>query len=740
MKSLFFNKIFLIIFVFILNFSAVQAQLVPRKVIAIYKISEDVPGLKWSNIHRYAEMPLNYLGLDIEYYDIDNGLPENINKRGDVRGVITWFNSGVIIDKPYEYLKWAGDIINSGKKFVIMGNPGFLVDSHLRSVSTTKMNRFWRKLGLKFTGNWIESTYDVDLIDKDPEIIDFERKYPQNKPAYIDMVAINPQTITHLAVKKRSNGQVPAQLIATSKNGGYIAEGYACNIDYNDKKPESLQWYINPFIFFQLAFDTEQVPKPDVTTIAGRRIYFSHIDGDGWLSQSKIEEYIGNSILCSRIILEKAIKAYPDLPVTVGPVVAELDLNHKGTETARKVAKDLFLLPNVEIGAHTYTHPYSWDFFENYNRKKELYKSSWFYKIKKELTGDNDSGNLSIYQQEGYDSPRAYDQYPFNLKQEVVGAIKHLEGVSTENKKGKIILWSGSCTPFEEAVRLTRVNNIRNINGGDSRFDRIFPSYAWVSSIGRHVGSERQIYAAASNENTYTNLWTSDFFGYKYLVDTFKNTESPIRIKPMNIYYHMYSGEKDASLEALISNLEYARNHEIAPITASNYSDIADGFYTTEIFKKGKNKWLFKNRGELQTIRFADAVFKTVDFKSSKGIIGQRHFQDSLYVYLDTSVSEPIIALKSTNIYWEEPFSLVPYLIEGRWKVWNLQKNNSGFNFTCQGFGKGRMSWKVPFNGNCKVIVNGKSYDYISSEHKLNLLLEYDAVDSIQVKVEFSKA
>jgi len=24
------------------------------------------------------------------------------------------------------------------------------------------------------------------------------------------------------------------------------------------------------------------VPKPDTTTLAGRRIYYSHIDGDGW--------------------------------------------------------------------------------------------------------------------------------------------------------------------------------------------------------------------------------------------------------------------------------------------------------------------------------------------------------------------------------------------------------------------------------------------------------------------------
>jgi len=37
--------------------------------------------------------------------------------------------------------------------------------------------------------------------------------------------------------------------------------------------------------------EDERLPVPDVTTLDGRRMYFSHIDGDGWNNISEIEGY-----------------------------------------------------------------------------------------------------------------------------------------------------------------------------------------------------------------------------------------------------------------------------------------------------------------------------------------------------------------------------------------------------------------------------------------------------------------
>ena len=114
--------------------------------------------------------------------------------------------------------------------------------------------------------------------------------------------------------------------------------------------------------------------------------------------------------------------------------------------------------------------------------------------------------------------------------------------------------------PWELAVHLTRVAGVQNINGGDTRFDPEFPSYASVAPIGRQVGKERQIYVSTSNENTYTDSWTQNYSAFRYLRKTLDNSETPLRLKPFTIYYHMYSGERDASLRSLLSNFDYARH------------------------------------------------------------------------------------------------------------------------------------------------------------------------------------
>src|SRR5262245_11607612 len=101
-----------------INLPAEAAQVVPRTVIALYN-GGDVQN---SYIHTVAEIPLNHLGLDVEYHDIHEPLP-NIISRDDVRGVITWFYGDSGIDAE-TYLKWAAAAADAGKKFVIIGSLG----------------------------------------------------------------------------------------------------------------------------------------------------------------------------------------------------------------------------------------------------------------------------------------------------------------------------------------------------------------------------------------------------------------------------------------------------------------------------------------------------------------------------------------------------------------------------------------------------------------------------------------
>lgn len=682
----------------------------PRTVLALYDGLLDEK-LQWSRIHQFAEMPLNHLGVKLRYHNIREGFPE-LDSMSDLIGVISWYNSGTQFDHPLKYLKWAESVVRSGKKLVILGEPGFRADKNGKPVSQVYINRFFRLLGIKYIDEWIRFTYDLEFVYKNSRMVEFERKYKGFNPPFFRLIPLSRKVKSHLIVQKAGQPNTESHVVMTFPAGGYVADGYAIYTKTANKS-DIRQWLINPFEFFQQAFILGEYPKPDTTTLAGRRIYYSHIDGDGWLNRTLIEEYQSQRLLSSQVVMKEIIKAYPNLPVTVTSVVAEIDPKWYGSKESLKVAKELFSIPQVEMGSHTYSHPFDWEFFADGNAQKEasyLYKypnGGWggdklknrFLSLISRKEKKDYSSHETGVENKKYPIPRAYARHPFDLDLEIKGAAEFLNGLAPIGKTVKVLMWTGNTTPFEEAIKKTRLAGFYNINGGDSRFDREFRSYAWVSSIGRIVGDEIQIYSSNSNENTYTDLWKGRFHGFRYLVYTLDNTDSPIRIKPFNLYYHMYSGERRASMNAIISNLKHALSKEIIPIATSHYCAIAEGFYSTRIFKTGFRRWRIEKRGHLQTIRFDKAAHMTVDFNQSKGIIGQRYFQNSLYCYLDASIENPELVLRKSHQQSVGLKNFKPFLIQSRWRIWNLSVDQSNFSFQTEGFGTPEMTWQVPWIG-----------------------------------------
>jgi hypothetical protein len=165
----------------------------------------------------------------------------------------------------------------------------------------------------------------------------------------------------------------------------------------------------------------------------------------------------------------------------------------------------------------------------------------------------------------------------------------------------------------------------------------------------------------------------------------------------------MYSGEKLSSLLAVIENYSYARTKELAPVTASRYAAIAEGFYSTVILRIDQDIWMVRDRGALSTIRFDHASLRAVDFSRSKGVIGQRHYQGSLYIALDAAEPQPVIALKDVEAPGRLPDSANPYLVHGRWEVSGLEAQTNSLAFTARGFGDGELFWKMPTTGTFRI-------------------------------------
>ncbi len=727
----------ILFFSFLLLASSVCcADPIPRKVLTFYNSKKQRPNE--TTMHYTYEMPFNHLGLDVIYFDINEPLPDASTLK-DYRGVVTCFEGDGMIADTQGYLEWGKQVIDAGKLFVILEDPGFEHNSKGEKTPINIRNDFYSKLGVIDKDTWIAYTYDFRIAFEDPEFMPFERKLPQNLPRFNVFQVIDPAAKVLLSVERKDQEHEQYPLIVVSKHGALVPSGYSSDCLENKKINISYcSWYINLFHFFAFVFGCNNGPIPDTTTLAGRRIFYSHIDGDAWNSVTKVPGFQIKETKCTEILYEEVLKPNPDIPVTVGPIAADINPTWAGSKNSQDILRRIFALPQVEGGSHTYSHPFEWEFFEkpNVNKREvnflELYPyGSWQSSFV--------SWANSVYQQQYVEKgkvidniiPRAYANEPFNLKREISGSIDYINGFMPEGKKVQIMQWSGDCHPWATPIKLSREMKVRNINGGFVQFDEDCPSYACVGPLGRKVGNQQQIYASANNENIYTFDWTKRFYGFKFYITTIKNTESPIRVKPINIYYHCYSGELIASVNAVKSNIEYVRSIECIPVWASRFCAAADGFFTAKIDQLSANSWQFFDRDGLDTIRFDAPLSKNkVDFNNSKGVLGYREYQNSLYVALDKEDENPIITLTTTS-------PSIPYLRDSSWEVWGLKRGENSFEFKAEGFGDGVIRWKMPEKGIYHYTWDGgKGESKTDEDNLLELKIPSDQLKRTKVNVE----
>lgn len=657
-----------------------------RKVLAVYHSTEEASPEE-TRIHKFLEMPLNHLGYEVDYIDLAKGLPKSADIDG-VAAVVTWFEDDVPGGEAY--LAWAARTARDGMRFIIMESFGARDGpGEMRAITP-----LLKEIGLEPVDVYVSDTGRTKLKAFDRSTVALERPLPSpiTPHRYVRLQNGSPSSAPKLTKAQAANSErikasnpsemtpllsvsAPrdatgeggdAVLVAAGPRGGYVAAGFAINWD---EKAQRVWWGIDPIGFLQRALPAGPRPIPDVTTLAGRRIYFSHIDGDSWNSISGTAKHRGKPN--AEVVLQELILPFPDLPVTVGLISCDIDPALKGKPGAEDIARRLYALPQVEAASHSHTHPFDWSFFASYSREREnrLVASLADPKVK--------YGSL----------PRYSVERPFELDIEIAGSLAAVERLSPPGKRPQLYLWSGDTKPFEAAVRATRKAGVRNMNGGDTRFDTEWPSIAYVKPIGRAVGAERQIYAANSNENTYTNEWTGPFDGFKTLSETHDRTESPRRLKPVNVYYHMYSGEHDGSLAAVRAHLDRARESRVIPIAASRYAAIADSFPNVRLVPLGAQRWRVENRGVLNTLRFDDPDL-AVDFARSEGVLGQTWANRSLYVALDPAAAIPVVAV----IDRASARTLPVHVVDSRWSLSSLKAANCEITARADGFGAGEIT------------------------------------------------
>ncbi|MCW5770944.1 MAG: hypothetical protein KIT16_04850 [Rhodospirillaceae bacterium] len=625
----------------------------------------------------------------------------------NARGIISWFASEPI-KEPGPYLEWLDKQTGAGKRYVMIGDIGFASEALESITLKARFDRIMARIGIAWRGSWVTLTYAKKIVIKNPAMVEFERHYPRLLPPYARTDKTADATSYFAVARIEESGN--DDLVVIGPGGGYIAGAYAALL--HDTSPIVRAWYVDPFRFFREAFATDDLPKPDTTTMSGRRIYYSHIDGDGWLNITGIEAYANRKITSAEVVLDEVIAKYPDLPVTVAPISGDLDPSWYGDAETQEIARRMFSHANVEAGSHTHSHPFAWAFFHPYDAKREsrylyLYPPRPGHTLKDSVFDpgaiEESIRNPPAPVEGVYDRPRSYALKPFDIALEIAGSVEIIQRLVPAGKRVEILQWSGDVTPWADAVARTAALKLRNINGGDSRMDGTFDSYAWVAPLARRVGDRWQVYSSSANENVYTDTWRRRFYAFRTLVESLRNTETPIRVKPINVYYHFYSAERPEGLRSLQTIFAYARAQQLAPVATSRFAAMVDGFLGARIVSLGERSWRIENRDGLETIRFDHASLLAVDFAKSEGIVGQRHYQGSLYVALDAAEPKPVITLKEERQTYRDADAAVPYLVEARWRVKNVERGAEGWSFDTDGFGAGEFVWKVPAAGRYRI-------------------------------------
>ncbi|MBT3182005.1 MAG: DUF2194 domain-containing protein [Deltaproteobacteria bacterium] len=612
-----------------------QAKMIKRDILAVYD-GEEVKQETVNTIHEFAEMPLEHLGFKVHYVDISKRLP-NDAEMAKYDYIISWFTDNVMKGAK-NYIKWLTRNLNNGKKLLVMGDFGFDYDGD-KLVPYELKEAFYKAFNISFNAD--ESTNSpllIEILHNEPEMTEFERKLKGELTFFEDLQTLDKNAKVYLKLKRRDS-DATFDAIFISNRGAYIGYGYSI---YQNPGDFQTRWRINPFKFFKVFFNGD-FPKPDVTTLNGTRITYSHIDGDGIRNVTTAFQDEFGRIPSGEATYELILKKI-NLPISVSIVVGDfIKAGKDEKEVLVDVIKKSFELPNVEAASHGWAHPFEWT-----------------------------PGKITL--------GIKLKGYKFSPQNEIGNSIKYInDHLAPPSKKTDTFFWTGGCNPGYGAMKYVYDHHILNLNGGDTRFDNLFPSYTFVAPLFRHVDGLLQYYTANSNENIYTNGWDGPFYGFRFVTQTFERTESPIRIRPVDIYYHFYTMEKRVAVDAIYHAYNWVQSRELAAIFTTDYIDIMSGFVSTNINKVSDRKWIITNNNQLRTIRF-DEYDGHIDMLASRGVLGYRAHQGSVYVHLDNGKKSEIVLTGSS------PNS--KYLIHANGQIRNWKRSKESVNFEIQSMAK----------------------------------------------------
>ena len=603
-----------------------KLTVMPRKILVVQSLDPGV-AIEEGTGSKILSLPLDYLGYDVRYVNVNEGLPEDITPD-------RYAGIAVFLDKDVEDQdKWRLWFLNEVRRHVpvaVFDRFGFDIDLETAQA-----------LDLKVLPSGYLPGATVKILHTAP-MIGFEHA-PQVEIQDAVGLAIGPsgQSLAQIQV-----GDKVMDMAATLPWGGYALAPFS--LEYVGELNRNY-WVIDPLKFLRQALSLPAMPVPDTTSENGRRLLFVQVDGDGFPSRAEFPGYDYGA----EALYDQIFKKYP-IPMTVSVVEGEIGPTGKYpalSPTLESIARKIFALPNIEIGSHTYSHPLDWILADpSYGQQKE--------QLSMQIPG-----------------------YTFDLKREIEGSIDYINSrLAPPGKKVRVLQWSGAANPTAAALEEAWKAGVYNINGGDTL--PVKPDGSWTDISGAGIAKGKgdqnyQIYAAEMNENIYTNDWTRPFYGMVRVLETYEITEFPLRIKPVDIYFHFYSGTKLASLKALQNVYDVTLKQPVFPVYTSDFiQKVLDARHASVALQEGQ--WQIRTGRSLREFRLP--VGEIPDLARSAGVVGYLPVPGGTYLHLgDDQARVPLVSASS-------PSDRLPYVSAATAYITHFERQGRTIRFDARGY------------------------------------------------------
>ena len=627
-----------------------RVEVIPRRVLMLAEMPAEQADFHNADAQRFLGMPLNHLGYAYDFLDPrSDPLPEEV-LRGRYAGVVTWLSpsSTMVQTKVEAFLKRQ---IADGVRVAVFNQFPFDLGT-----PTAK------HLGLELVGG--TATQRLTIERHDP-MMGLEFAPLPNRGELVPIKVVDAgRSLLRLADQ---SGRV-YDAAAVMPWGGFVLSPFAL---MNLAAVDQQRWVINPLTFLRAALASEDIPVPDVTTEAGRRMLLVHIDGDGWASRAEFPGSPYASDVMARELLERH-----RVPTTVSVIQGEIaaDGLYPGQSSALEaIARRIYAMPHVEVASHSYSHPFDWS-------------------------------RAAAAPAAGVAPPHLpIPGYRYDLKREIAGSIDYINRtLLPSGKRTQVFLWTGDCVPTPEALRASYAAGVLNMNGGGTLITRSAPTWTRIAAQGIRKSGYYQVYAPNQNENVYTNNWTGPFYGFERVIETFELTESPHRFKPINIYYHTYAASKSASLNALKKVYQFALAQAVTPVYASEYIRKVLDFERMAMARDlVSGEMIVRGDGALRTLRSGvDAAVP--DLATSVAVAGFAPGPNARYITLAGPEARLAFGAGGSARIAAPP----AYLADANGAVSDVAREPGAFGFTLTAHVA--PSFRLANAERCAVTINGK--------------------------------